>query len=89
MLQLLGNFFNPIGLSLVMAPPFSSLPDLTGIILGHGVLLSEEKLDAGGNSLAQLMVRCCESHDYQVSLPHGHHGRCSEIAAHHTLVSFI
>ena len=62
MLQLLGQFLNPIALRLVMAPPFSSLPDLTGTIQEQDVLLSEEKLDGGGNSLGQLMVRSCESH---------------------------
>lgn len=60
LLQLLGQFFQPIKLHLVMGPPFSSRPDLTGSIEGQDVLLSEAKLDVGGNSLAQLMVCCCE-----------------------------
>ena len=57
LLALLGPFFSTIGLRLENAQSFSSQPDLKGTMQGHEIFLSEEKLDVGGNSLAQLVVR--------------------------------
>lgn len=60
LLDLLSPFilqYSTIGLNLEVAKSFSSLPDLIGSMQGQDVLLSKEKLDVRGNSLAQLMVR--------------------------------